>query len=254
MWRATLELKSILADKQARGAFGQGRMEAIVQDALPPAGYSFQASLSTGVRPDCLIHLPNGAPPLVIDAKFPLEAWTAMRDAASPEERARAEAQMRRDMAIHIRDIHDKYLIPGETQDTAFLFVPSEALFADLNETFADLIQRAHRARVVLVSPSLLLLSIQVVQSVLRDHRMREEAHRIQAEVGHLVDDVDRLVERVAKLGSHFAQAAKDIEQITVSADKIARRAARIEDMDLGPDAPEAAREAPPQARRLAGE
>jgi DNA recombination protein RmuC len=250
-----LELKTILSDKQARGAYGQGRMEAIIQDALPPSAYQFQATLSNGSRPDCLVLLPNGAAPLAIDAKFPLEGWTAFRDAGTPEDLARAEAQLRRDVSIHIKDIRTKYLISGETQDTAFLFVPSESLFADLNEHFDDLIQRAHRARVIIVSPSLLLLSIQVVQAVLRDHRMREEAHRIQAEVGLLLDDVDRLMERVGKLGSHFAQATKDVEQIAVSADKIVRRGARIEEMDLGaPPAPDAALKAAAPVVRLVGE
>lgn len=234
-----LQLKTILSDKQARGAFGQGRMEAIVADALPPAAFSFQATLSNGTRPDCLIHLPNGAASLAIDAKFPLEAWTAWRAAEEAEARSRAETQLRRDLATHIKDIRDKYLLPGETQDTAFLFVPSESLFADLNEHFDDIIQRAHRARVVIVSPSLLLLSIQVVQAVLRDHRMREEAHLIQTEVALLLDDVERLGERTAKLASHFDQTARDIEQIGISVDKVRKRATRIEDLDLG--GPEAA-------------
>jgi DNA recombination protein RmuC len=250
-----LQLKTILADKQARGAFGQGRMEAIVADALPPAAFSFQATLSNGTRPDCLIHLPNGAAPLAIDAKFPLEGWTAWRAAETPEARSRAETQLRRDVATHIRDIRDKYLIPGETQDTAFLFVPSESLFADLNEHFDELIQRAHRARVVLVSPALLLLSIQVVQAVLRDHRMREEAHLVQNEVALLLDDVERLVERVAKLATHFDQTARDVEQISISADKVRRRATRIEDMDLAApaEAPAAAVAAAPRAAVVPG-
>lgn len=255
-----LQLKTILSDKQARGAFGQGRMEAIVADALPQAAFSFQATLSNGTRPDCLIHLPNGAPPLAIDAKFPLEAWTAWRAAEEPEPRARAETQLRRDLATHVKDIRDKYLIPGETQDTAFLFVPSESLFADLNEHFDDIIQRAHRARIVLVSPALLLLSIQVVQAVLRDHRMREEAHLIQSEVALLLDDVERLAERAGKLSGHFDQAARDIEQIGISVDKVRKRAARIEDLDLAApvDAPPIAAIRPatpgPGFGRLAGE
>lgn len=256
-----LRLKTILSDKQARGAFGQGRMEAIVADALPPASFSFQATLTNGTRPDCLVHLPNGAAPLAIDAKFPLEAWSAWRAAEEPEARARAESQLRRDLATHVKDIRDKYLIPGETQDTAFLFVPSESLFADLNEHFDDVIQRAHRARIVLVSPALLLLSIQVVQAVLRDHRMREEAHLIQNEVALLLDDVERLGERTAKLASHFDQAARDIEQIGISVDKVRKRAARIEDLDLtGPTeapllSPNRSNVAPgPGYDRLAGE
>ena len=227
------QLQAILDNKQTRGAFGQGRMEAIVKDALPESSYSFQATLSSGSRPDCLIHLPGGAPPLVIDAKFPLEAHTALQAADDAESLKQARARFRRDIAKHISDIHDRYLLPSETLDTAFLFVPSESVFAEIHEHFDDLVQRAHRARVVIVSPSLLLLSIQVVQSVLRDARMREEAHRIQIEVAHLVDDVTRLDERVRKLQTHFGQAERDIEQILTSSEKITRRGRNISELDL---------------------
>lgn len=228
-------LQSILDNKQARGAFGQGRMEAIVQDALAPGAFSFQATLSTRVRPDCLIHLPNGAPPLVVDAKFPLEAYNELKQAEGPEPLKQARARFRRDIGKHLTDIAERYLIPGETQDTAFMFVPSESIFAEIHEHFSDLVQKAHRVRVVIVSPSLLLLSIQVVQSVLRDARLREEAHRIQAEVAHLVADVDRLDERVRKLQQHFGQAGRDIEQILISTDKIGKRGRNIGDLDLAP-------------------
>ncbi|WP_417768443.1 DNA recombination protein RmuC [Stappia sp.] len=228
-------LQAILSNKQTRGAFGQGRMEAIIQDALAPGGYSFQATLSTGARPDCLIHLPNGAAPLVIDAKFPLEAHNDLRAAQDPDAVKQAAARFRRDIGKHLADIKERYLIPGETQDTGFMFVPSESVFAEIHETFDDLVQRAHRLRVVIVSPSLLLLSIQVVQSVLRDARMREEAHRIQAEVAHLVADVDRLDERVRKLQQHFGQAGRDIEQILISSDKIGKRGRGIGELDLAP-------------------
>ncbi|MFB2608469.1 DNA recombination protein RmuC, partial [Rhizobium phaseoli] len=161
-------LQAILSNKQTRGAFGQSRMETIVADGLPMGAYAFQQTLSNGSRPDCTIRMPNGAPPLVIDAKFPLEAWNAIRDAGSPEAAKLAGQQFRRDMEIHIRDIAEKYLIQGETQDTAFLFVPSESIFAELHENFEPVVQKAHRARIVIVSPSLLMLSIQVIQAVLK--------------------------------------------------------------------------------------
>lgn len=228
------QLQSILANKQTRGAFGQGRMEAIIQDQLPPSGYSFQTTLSTGSRPDCLVYMPNGAPPLAIDAKFPLEAYNLIREAQSDEQLKQAHAQFRRDFTKHIQDIRDKYLLPGETQDTAFLFVPSESIFAELNENFEDLVQKSHRARVVIVSPSLLMLSIQVIQAVLRDAKMREQAHLIQAEVAHLTKDVERLNDRVGKLQTHFLQANKDIDQILISTDKISKRSRKIEDLELG--------------------
>ncbi|MBY5366892.1 DNA recombination protein RmuC [Rhizobium leguminosarum] len=236
-------LQAILSNKQTRGAFGQSRMETIVADGLPMGAYAFQQTLSNGSRPDCTIRMPNGAPPLVIDAKFPLEAWNAIRDAGSPEAGKIAGQQFRRDMEIHIRDISEKYLIQGETQDTAFLFVPSESIFAEIHEHFEPVVQKAHRARIVIVSPSLLMLSIQVIQAVLKDQRMRAQAHLIQGEVAILMDDLSRLDERVRKLQGHFAMAQKDIDMVVTSADKLTKRGARIEALEFeagGGDAPPA--------------
>lgn len=235
--RGVVELQSILSDKQTRGAFGQGRMEAIVQDALPRGSYSFQHTMSNGKRPDCLVFLPNGAPSLVIDAKFPLEGWNALRDAPDDRALTLASQRFRQDVGKHVADIREKYFIAGETHETAFMFVPSESIFADLHEKFEDMVQKAARQRVVIVSPSLLTLSIQVVQAVLRDARLREEAHLIQDEVGRLVDDVSRLDDRVAKLATHFGQAQRDIEQIQTSTGKITKRGDRIGNLDVGPDA-----------------
>ena len=173
-----VELQHILANKQTRGAFGQARMEAIVRDGMPASGYTFQATLSNGNRPDCLILFPNGGPSLVIDAKFPLEAWNAIRAAETPEAKKAAESQFRRDTMKHVQDIAERYLVLGETQDTAFMFVPSESIFFDIHEHYEDIVQRAHRARVVIVSPSLLMLSIQVVMSLLaRRAHARAGAH-----------------------------------------------------------------------------
>lgn len=233
-----VELQAILSNKQARGAFGQGRMEAIVADSLPPGAFEFQATLSNGSRPDCLIRMPAGQPALAIDAKFPLEAWNAIRAAENPEAKRQAAQSFQRDIAVHIRDIAGKYLLPGETQDTAFLFVPSESVFAEIHESFPALVEKAHRVRVVIVSPSLLMLSIQVVQGLLKDARMREQAHLIQGEVARLGEDIARLDERVRKLQAHFGQATKDIDDILVSTARVAKRGQRIEAMDLAaPDA-----------------
>jgi DNA recombination protein RmuC len=226
-------LQAILSNKQTRGAFGQARMETIIADGLPMGAYTFQATLSNGSRPDCTVRMPNGTPPLVIDAKFPLEAWNAIRSASSPEHGKIAAQQFRRDLELHIRDIAEKYLIPGETQDTAFLFVPSESIFAEIHENFEAIVQKAQRARIVIVSPSLLMLSIQVIQAVLKDQRMREQAHVIQSEVAHLMDDLSRLDERVRKLQGHFAMAQKDVDMIVTSADKLARRGERIEALEF---------------------
>src|SRR5712692_8395426 len=233
-------LQGVLANKQQRGAFGQGRMELIVQDGLPKDCYEFQFTLSNKCRPDCAVFLPDRRP-LVIDAKFPLEAATALREAKSEDERKQAAARLRQDMSRHIGDIADKYLIPGETQDLALMFVPSESVYAELHDGFDDIVQKAYRSKVVIVSPSLLMLAIHVVQQIQRDARMREAADKIHAEVGHLMDDIERLHERVLNLQKHFGQANEDVRQILVSAEKVEKRAARIKEVEFdGEDAPTA--------------
>ncbi len=227
-------LQNILQNKQTRGAFGQSRMETIVQDGLPMGAFEFQTTLSNGSRPDCTIKMPNKAPSLVIDAKFPLEAWNIIKEADNPEALKQGSSQFKRDMEVHIKDIASKYLIPGETQDTAFLFVPSESIFAELHENFENVVQKAHQMRVVVVSPSLLLLSIQVIQAVLKDARMREQAHLIQGEVMKFTQDLSRLDDRVRKLQAHFSTTAKDVDQILISTDKLTRRGAKIEALEFG--------------------
>jgi DNA recombination protein RmuC len=226
-------LQSILSNKQTRGAFGQSRMETIIADGLPMGAYAFQATLSNGSRPDCTIRMPNDQPVLVIDAKFPLEGWNAIRATTDPDGARQASQQFRRDMEVHIRDISGKYLIPGETQETAFLFVPSESIFAEIHEHFEGIVQKAHRARIVIVSPSLLMLSIQVIQAILRDARMREQAHLIQGEVIRLMEDLTRLDDRVRKLHGHFLTSQKDVDDILISSEKLKRRGARIEALEL---------------------
>jgi DNA recombination protein RmuC len=228
-------LQSVLSNKQSRGAFGQGRMEIIIQDGLPKGSYEFQFTLSNRSRPDCAIFLPDQRP-LVIDAKFPLEAVNALRDAATDEERRQAAARLRADVGKHIVDIAAKYLIPGETQDLAMMFVPSESVYAELYDGFDDVVQRAYRAKVIIVSPSLLMLAINVVQQIQRDARMREAADKIHAEVGHLMDDIKRLHERVLRLQQHHGQAAEDMRQILISAEKVEKRGTRIREVDFDDD------------------
>jgi DNA recombination protein RmuC len=248
-----VQLQHILSNKQTRGAFGQARMEAIIADGLPHGAYEFQATLSNGSRPDCTIRMPNGAPDLVIDAKFPLESWNAIRTAAEAEnsEAQKYAAQnFRRDVEVHLKAIADKYLINGETQDTAFMFVPSESIFAEIHENFEALVQKAHRARIVIVSPSLLMLSIQVIQAVLKDARMREQAHLIQGEVIRLMEDLGRLDERVRKLQTHFGQANRDIDLILTSTEKLTKRGEKIEALELdSPQIDEKADKKPAEAR-----
>jgi DNA recombination protein RmuC len=225
-------LQSVLSNKQQRGAFGQARMEIIIQDSLPKDCYEFQFSLSNRSRPDCALFLPDQRP-LIIDSKFPLEAVSALRQAKTDEERRVAAARLRSDVGRHVSDIAEKYLIPGETQDLALMFVPSESVYAELHESFDDLVQKAFRSRVVIVSPSLLMLAVHVIQSIRRDARMREAADQIHAEVGHLMDDLKRLHERVLRLQQHFGQANEDIRQIVISAEKVEKRGTRIREVEF---------------------
>jgi DNA recombination protein RmuC len=228
-----VSLQDILANKQQRGAFGQLRMETIIQDGLPTGAYTFQPILTNGKRPDCLVHLPGSAAGIVIDAKFPLEGFEGLR--AAHEEAVRREAlkRVRIDIGKHVEDIAEKYALPGETQDTMLMFVPSESIYAELHENFPDLLQKAHRLRVVIVSPNMLMLALQTMQAIMKDVRMREQADLIQREVGTLMQDVARLRERVCDLQRHFGLANTDLEKILTSADKIAGRGRRIENLDL---------------------
>ena len=226
-------LQKVFDNKQRRGAFGQGRMESIVADGLPKGAYEFQFTLSNNSRPDCCIFMPDKRP-LIIDAKFPLEATTALENAKTDDERVQATRQLRVNLGKHISDISEKYLIAGETQEVAFMFIPSESLFAELYDGFDDIMQKGYRAGVIIVSPSLLMLAIQVVQQIQKDARMREAVDKILVEVGLLVGDVERLKDRVENLDKHFGNVNKDIEQIVLSADKILSRGEKIRDVDFG--------------------
>ncbi len=230
-------LKDVLANKQARGAFGQGRMEAIITDGLPKDSFAFQYTLSNGKRPDCAVFLPGDERPLLIDAKFPLESITAFREAKTDEARRAASTRLRADITKHVSDIAERYFLPGETQDMALMFVPSESIYADLHEHFDDLVQKAFRSRVMLVSPSLLMLAIQVLQVIVKDARMREQAELVRAEVAKLMADVGRLRDRALSLQKHFAQSNDDVSQVLISAEKVMKRGAQIESLEL--DAPE---------------
>jgi DNA recombination protein RmuC len=246
-------LQQVLGSKQQRGAFGQSRMEVIIQDGLPKDCYEFQATLSNNARPDCCVFLP-GSPQLVIDAKFPLEAVTAFRESRSDEERKAASARVRQDVGKHVSDVADKYLIPGETQDLALMFVPSESIYAELYDGFDDIFQKAYRAKVIIVSPSLLMLAIQVIQQIRKDARMREATDMIIGEVGHLLDDVGRLRDRVANLEKHFGNVTNDIRQIVTSADKIVSRGEKIQEVEFSEEAESSNVVAAPLRKIEAGE
>ena len=247
-------LQNVLANKQSRGAFGQAQLEAIISDALPKGAFEFQHTLSNKTRPDCAIFMPESGP-LIIDAKFPLEAMTAWRGTTTEDERKQAVQRVKQDILKHVADIADKYLIPGETQDIALMFIPSESVYADLHESFDDVVQRAHRARVMIVSPTLMVMAIQVIKQVRKDAQMREAADQIRDEVGHMMKDVRLLSERVRKLQTHFGQANEDVVNILTSTGRIEKRATNIEELDFDSDAPKCAEVIPAPIRKLeAGE
>ncbi len=233
-----LTLRDILANKQARGAFGQVRMEAILEDALPSSMFTTQATLSNKRRPDALIHLPGDAPDFVIDAKFPLEAFEALRAGQNEAELKQATAQVRTDINRHINEIAERYFIVGETQDTALMFVPAESDYTELHENFPDHIQKSHRASVIIVSPNMLMLAVQTMYAVMKDAEMREQASLIQREVGLLMTDIHRLSERVFNMQKHHAMIGKDLEQVLTSSNKISSRAQKIDTLELGEDDP----------------
>ncbi len=245
-------LQQILANKQARGAFGQVRMEDIVRDALPPAAFEFQASLGNGKRPDCLIKMPMPPGPIVIDAKFPLEAYQAMKSADDEAATKTAERAFRTSTLKHVQDIQARYIVPGETAESALMFLPSEAVYAELHANFPDIVQESYRARVWIVSPTTLMATLNTVRAVLKDAQMREQAHVIQKEVGMLLQDVGRLQNRVEDLKKHFRGAQQDIDKIDTSTSKIATRSERIETLQIEQENTPAVLEGPVQIPDLA--
>jgi len=226
-------LQDILANKQARGAFGEVQMSDIVSNALPPSAYAFQTTLSNGKRPDCLLQLPNPPGSIVIDAKFPLESFHALRNAEDETQKKLAAREFRDAVSKHVKDIAARYILPGETAESALMFLPSEAIYAELHTNFVDVLNKSYEMRVWIVSPTTLMATLNTVRAVLKDVRMREQAHIIQKEVGELAKDVTRLDKRVGNLQSHFTMVNKDISEITTSTEKIVRRSGKIEDLQL---------------------
>ena len=228
-----LSLQDILSNKQTRGAFGEIQLNDIVSKALPSDSYTLQATLSNGRRADCLIHLPNPPGPIVIDSKFPLEPYEALRNANTDWELNEAARQLRTAVKKHIKDISEKYIIEGETADGALMFLPSEAVYAELHANFSELVREGFSARVWIVSPTTCMATLNTMRAILKDARMREQAGAIRRELGLLYQDVDRLGTRVENLDRHFAQAAKDVTEIKISADKASKRARRLDNFDF---------------------
>ncbi|MBU2889844.1 DNA recombination protein RmuC [Celeribacter halophilus] len=239
-----LSLQDILSNKQTRGAFGEIQLNDIVSKALPKDSYTLQATLSNGKRADCLIHLPNPPGPIAIDSKFPLEAYEALRRADTQWELNEAAKLMRQAVKRHISDISEKYILEGETADGALMFLPSEAVYAELHANFPELVREGFDKRVWIVSPTTCMATLNTMRAILKDARMREQAGAIRKELSLLHADVERLGARVGNLDRHFGQAAKDLEDIKISAEKAGKRAHRLDNFDfeeLAADTPAAA-------------
>ncbi|MFG6559445.1 DNA recombination protein RmuC [Sulfitobacter sp. 1A15299] len=228
-----LSLQDILSNKQTRGSFGEIQLRDIVSKALPSDSYSLQATLSNGKRPDCLIHLPNPPGPIVIDSKFPLEAYEALRRAKTEAETRAAAQQMKVAVRVHLNAIADKYILEGETAEGALMFLPSEAVYAELHANFSELVREGFEKRVWIVSPTTCMATLNTMRAILKDARMREQAGAIRKELGNLNKDVERLATRVGNLDRHFSQARRDVEEIKVSSEKAAKRAGRLHNFDF---------------------
>jgi DNA recombination protein RmuC len=228
-----VSLQDVLSNKQARGAFGEVQLEDQVKSALPPSAYKFQAKMENGRVADCLLTLPNPPGTIAIDAKFPLESYYALRAAKDDATRDAARKSFGNDVLKHVKDINERYIIPGQTADSALMFLPSEAVYAELHAELPAIVEKSHRARVYIVSPTTLMATLNTIRAVLKDSQMREQAGLILAEVGKIAQDVERLDNRVGRLQKHFRQADDDIRDIRISTDKVTKRAARIEEMEL---------------------
>ena len=234
-----LSLQDILSDKQARGAFGEIQLNDIVSKALPADSYAWQQVLSNGKRVDCLIDLPNPPGPIAIDAKFPLEAYKALIEVSDPAAKKQAQTALKQAVRKHINDISEKYIIEGETADGALMFLPSEAIYAELHANMSDVVQMGFAARVWIVSPTTCMATLNTMRAILKDARMREQAGAIRKALAQLHRDVELVVERAGKLETHFDQARRDVEGITTAAERAGKRAGRLDNFDFEELAPD---------------
>ena len=228
-----LSLQDILSNKQTRGAFGEIQLNDIVLKALPKDSYTMQATLGNGKRADCLIHLPNPPGPIVIDSKFPLEAYEALRRADTPFAMTEAQRMFRTSVKTHIKAIAEKYIVEGETADGALMFLPSEAVYAELHANFPELVREGFAVKVWIVSPTTCMATLHTMRAVLKDARMREQAGVIRSTLRSLHRDVELVVERVEKLNVHFNQAKADLDGIGTAAERAGKRAARLDNFDF---------------------
>ncbi|MES2211872.1 MAG: DNA recombination protein RmuC [Pseudomonadota bacterium] len=231
-----ISLQSLLSDKRARGAFGEVQLAALLRDQLPEAAFSLQHTLSNGMRVDCLLKLPQPTGSLAIDSKFPLENYQiSMNLSASENERNKAITAFKQDVRKHILDIHNKYIIPGETADGALLFIPAEAIFAEIHNHYPDLVEMAHRSHVWLTSPSTLMAILTTVRAVFKDIATQQQVHVIKQHIQALSQDVHRFQQRMGQLTKHIHQAAQDADEVNISAEKICQKFNKIEKVELDP-------------------
>ena len=233
-----ISLQDILSNKQSRGAFGEIQLQDLVSATLPPTAYEFQSTLGNKKRADCLLKLPNPPGAIVVDSKFPLESFQALREARDESSQSIANRAFSSDVTTHVKAIAEKYIIPGETADSALMFLPSEAVYAELHANFRNVVEDSFRRRVWIVSPTTLMATLNTVRAILKDAKMREQANVIQTEIIKMMDDVGRLDKRVGNLQGHFNSAINDIKDIRVSTDKILQKGARIDALHFQDDSP----------------
>lgn len=238
-----VSLQEVLADKRSRGAFGEVQLTALVRNVMPESGFALQHTLSNGRRADCVLFLPDPTGNVVIDAKFPLESYQRMLDDQLAEsDRQQAQRQFRLDIRKHMDDIASRYIIPGETSDGAVMFIPAEAVFAEIHAHFPDLVEEAFRKRVWLVSPTTMMAILTTARAVLKDAATREQVHIIQDHLRALSKDFERFKTRMDNLAKHIGQAHQDVSDVNISARKISSRFEKIEKVELeeekGPDLP----------------
>ncbi len=229
-------LNQILSNKQSRGAYGEIQLNDIVSDIMAPDDYAFQAPLGNGRQVDCLLMLPNPPGSIGVDSKFPLDGYQRLRAAENREDRERAARQFRQDVLKHVKDIAARYIVVGETADQAIMFIPSEAVYAEIHASFGDVVTESFRLRVFLASPTTLMALLNTIRSVLKDARMREQAGLIQQELMKMLQDVNRLGDRVDKLQRNFETAYNTVREVRTSTDKITTKVGRIAELELESD------------------
>lgn len=236
---SVVSLQEVLADKRSRGAFGEVQLSALVRNVMPENSFKFQYTMSNNTRVDCMLFLPDPSGNIAIDSKFPLESYRKITDLdIAKADKVLAERQFKQDIRKHIKDIADKYIIQGETSDGAVMFIPAEAVFAEIHAHYYDVVEEAQRAKVWIVSPTTLMAVLTTARAVLKDSATRQQVHIIQEHLVVLSSDFSRFQIRMNKLSSHIQQANRDVEDVNISAKKISSRFEKIEQVELPNEGP----------------